>query len=198
MTKDDIADVRRWHRQALARPLRAGYDLVYVYAAHGLTTLQHFLSRRYNHRTDEYGGSLENRARLLREILEDTLDEVDGIRVVDYRETQLARLRNVELALESPVTAEEIAEYGFEHVAIATGARWRADGVGRWHTRPVEGLGRVLTPDDLLDGARPPGERVVPFDDDHYYMPVDRDAVPLRRDVPALSSAARAFDTSLA
>ena len=51
MTKDDIADLRRWHRQARGRAsLRAGYDLVYVYAAHGLSTLQHFLSRRYNGR----------------------------------------------------------------------------------------------------------------------------------------------------
>ena len=78
MSPDDIADLRRWHRQAVARSLRAGYDLVYVYAGHGLTTIQHFLSRRYNDRGDGYGGSLENRTRLLREILEDTLEEVDG------------------------------------------------------------------------------------------------------------------------
>jgi hypothetical protein len=48
------ADLRRWHRQAVARSLQAGYDLVYVYAAHGLTTLQHFLSRRYNRTLHSY------------------------------------------------------------------------------------------------------------------------------------------------
>ncbi len=58
------------------------------------------------------------------------------IRVVDYRRGQLAKLPNVELALESEVTADEVRGYGFDHVAVATGARWRADGVGRWHTRP--------------------------------------------------------------
>jgi dimethylamine/trimethylamine dehydrogenase len=78
MDKRDIADLRRWHRAAVARSLEAGYDIVYVYAGHNLSTLQHFLSRRYNDRTDEYGGSLENRARLLREVLEDTLEEVEG------------------------------------------------------------------------------------------------------------------------
>jgi dimethylamine/trimethylamine dehydrogenase len=78
MSKSDIADLRRWHRQATDRSLRAGYDIVYVYAGHNLTTIQHFLSRRFNDRTDEYGGSLENRARLLREVLEDTLEVVDG------------------------------------------------------------------------------------------------------------------------
>src|SRR5262249_11777699 len=56
------------------------------------------------------------------------------IRVVDYRRGQLTKLPNVELALESEVTADEVRRYGFDHIAVATGARWRADGVGRWHT----------------------------------------------------------------
>jgi dimethylamine/trimethylamine dehydrogenase len=392
MSKDDIADLRRWHRAAVDRSLRAGYDLVYVYAAHGLTTLQHFLSRRYNDRTDEYGGSIENRARLLREILEDTVEQVAGraavacricvdeqlgdrgidrgeieavlglvgelpdvwdfmvgewefdsvtsrfaeegaqeqyvrglkaltskpvvgvgrftsadtmvrmvrdgvldmigaarpsiadpflprkieegrwddirecigcnicvtgdatatpirctqnpsmgeewrrgwhperirpkasdasvlvvgagpagleaammlgrrgydvvlaaagdevggrvlrearlpglaawIRVVDYRRSQLARLQNVEIGLGSRLSAAEARSYGFDHIAVATGATWRGDGVGRWHTRPIAlaaGV-QVLTPDDVLAGARPAGERVLIYDDDHYFM----------------------------
>ena len=38
---------------------------------------------------------------------------------------------------ESPTTAQDVLDFAFEHVAVATGARWRADGVGRWHTRPL-------------------------------------------------------------
>lgn len=94
------------------------------------------------------------------------------IRVVDYRLAQLRRLRNVELARRSTVTADEVLRYDFDHVAVATGARWRADGVGRATLDPIpvaEGL-EVLTPDDLLGGTLPAGERVVLFDDDHYYM----------------------------
>ena len=87
MDVDDIAAVRRWHRAAIRRALEAGFDVVYVYAAHGLNSLGQFLSRRYNTRTDGYGGSLENRARLLREILEDTLEEVDGRAAVACRIT---------------------------------------------------------------------------------------------------------------
>jgi dimethylamine/trimethylamine dehydrogenase len=392
MSREDVDDLRRRHRQAVQRSLRAGYDLVYVYAAHGLSTLQHFLSRRFNLRDDEYGGTLENRARLLREVLEDTLEECDRraavacrvvvdellgeegierpeieqlfelvgelpdlwdvmvgfwpddsrtsrfaqeawteehfrgikqltskpvvgigwltspdtmvrlvrdgvvdligaarpsiadpflplkieegrledirecigcnvcvtgdwtmtpirctqnpsmgeewrrgwhperfrpagsdskvlvvgggpagleaamalgkrgyevvlaeagrelggrvlhearlpglaawIRVVDYRRAQLAKLPNVELALESEVTADEVRGYGFDHVAVATGARWRADGVGRWHTRPpgFDSSVETVTPDDLMAGRRPAGERIVLFDDDHYYL----------------------------
>jgi dimethylamine/trimethylamine dehydrogenase len=93
------------------------------------------------------------------------------IRVVDYRRGQLGKLANVEVALESEVTADEAREYGFDHVAVATGSRWRADGVGRRHTRPIPlDLVDVLTPDDLFAGTRPAGDRVVLYDDDHYYL----------------------------
>jgi dimethylamine/trimethylamine dehydrogenase len=391
MGLDDIAAVRRWHRAAIRRSLEAGFDVVYVYAAHGLNSLGQFLSRRYNDRTDGYGGSLENRARLLREVIEDTLAEVDGraavacritvdellgadgidraeieqvfglvgelpdvwdfvvgewendsstsrfapeapheqhvrglkaltskpvvgvgrftspetmvrmvrdgvldmigaarpsiadpflpkkieegrvdeirecigcnicvsgdgtispirctqnpsmgeewrrgwhpermrpktsdatvlvvgagpagleaamslgrrghrvvlaeatgalggrvarearlpglaewIRVLDYRRGQLDRLPDVEVAYDSRLTADEVLEYGFEHVAVATGCRWRADGVGRWHLRPLELAGvQVLTPDDVMDGRAPAGGRAIVYDDDHYYM----------------------------
>ena len=95
----------------------------------------------------------------------------EWIRVVDYRKGQLAQLPNVELAFESEVTADEVLAYGFAHVAVATGAHWRADGVGRRHPQPLELAGvEVLTPDDLLAGARPQGDRVVVYDDDEYYM----------------------------
>ena len=392
MTKADIVDLRRWHRKAVERSLRAGFDLVYVYAGHALGGIHHFLSKRFNDRTDEYGGSIENRARLLREILEDTIEEADGraavacritvdeligddgitraefeeimglvgelpdlwdlvpgsweddsvtsrfggeggqessvrgvkqltskpvvgvgrftspdtmvrmvrdgildmigaarpsiadpwlprkidegrvedirecigcnicvsgeftttplrctqnpamgeewrrgwhperiavktsdakvlvvgagpagleaaqalgkrgyevtvaeatrelggrvakearlpglaawIRVLDYRAGQIEKLSNVEIFRQSGMTAEEMLELGYQHVAIATGARWRDDGVGRWHTKPipVDPAMQILTPDDLMAGARPRGRRVVLFDDDHYYM----------------------------
>ncbi|MEQ9491547.1 MAG: FAD-dependent oxidoreductase [Alphaproteobacteria bacterium] len=73
---EDIKELRRTYRDAAIRSKKAGYDIVYVYAGHNLTILQHFLSRQYNHRTDEYGGSIENRIRLFREVLEDTIDAV--------------------------------------------------------------------------------------------------------------------------
>ncbi|HET8977045.1 MAG TPA: FAD-dependent oxidoreductase [Solirubrobacteraceae bacterium] len=391
MDLDDIADLRRWHRAAVRRSIQAGYDLVYVYSGHALGGIHHFLSRRYNDRTDAYGGSAENRMRLLREILEDTLQEADGraavacritvdellgddgitredieevvgtlgelpdlwdfvlgsweddsvtarfgeegeqeqyvrglkqltskpvvgvgrftspdtmvrmvrsgvldligaarpsiadpflprkieegrledirecigcnicvsgdftmspirctqnpsmgeewrrgwhperirprttdakvlivgggpagleaaqslgkrgyevilaeasaslggrvarearlpgmasyIRVVDYRAAQLRRLRTVERT-QGEVTAAEILTYDFDHVAVATGARWRDDGVGRHHTHavPRDPSLPVLTPDDLMAGDRPDGDHVLIYDDDHYYM----------------------------
>lgn len=70
------------------------------------------------------------------------------------------------------MTADEVLSYGFQHIAIATGATWRADGVGRWHTTPItlDASLPVLTPDQLMRGDRPSGSRVAIFDDDHYYL----------------------------
>lgn len=392
MTKADIADMRFWHREAVRRSIKAGYDIVYVYAGHAIGGLHHFLSRRYNNRSDEYGGSLQNRVRLLREILEDTREEADGkaavacrisvdellgdegitraeiedvigmlgehpdlwdfvlgsweddsvtsrfgpeaeqepyvrglkqlttkpvvgvgrftspdmmvhqvksgvldligaarpsiadpflprkietgkledirecigcnicvsgdftmspirctqnptmgeefrrgwhperirpkssdsavlvvgagpagleaarslgnrgysvslaeatrtlggrvaresqlpglsawIRVVDYRLQQLEKLSNVDIFRQSEMTADDIIENDFQHVVIATGSSWRRDGVGRWHTRPIDiaESAEVLSPDDVMAGQRPRGQKVVVFDDDHYYM----------------------------
>lgn len=392
MTRSDIADLRRWHRTAVRRSLQVGYDIVYVYAGHAIGGLHHFLSPRYNQRSDEYGGSLTNRMRLLREVLEETQEEVAGaaavacrltvdellgsagigraevedllgtlgelpdlwdfvlgsweddsntsrfgpegeqeqyvvglkklttkpvvgvgrftspdlmvrqvragildligaarpsiadpflpnkirdgqlerirecigcnvcvsgdftmspirctqnptmgeefrrgwhpefvrpkgpsgrvlvvgagpagleasralgvrgydvtlveatrdlggrvaaesrlpglaswIRVLDHRAQALSEMRHVEVYRESRMSTADILEFGFENVAVATGATWRRDGVARWHTLPLEipAGAEVLTPDDLMAGARPRGRRVVLYDDDHYYL----------------------------
>jgi dimethylamine/trimethylamine dehydrogenase len=76
MDKEDIRNLRKWHRDAAIRSKTCGFDIVYVYATHDLSIAHQFLQRRKNDRTDEYGGSLENRARLLRELIEDTKDAV--------------------------------------------------------------------------------------------------------------------------
>jgi len=76
MTKADIRTLRRWHRAAALRARRAGFDIIYVYAAHGLSLPMHFMQARHNHRTDEYGGALANRVRLLRELIEETKEAV--------------------------------------------------------------------------------------------------------------------------
>ena len=66
------------------RAKRAGFDIVYVYAGHDYLPFQ-FLSRRTNHRGDAYGGSLENRVRLLREMIKDTKEAVGDTCAVAVR-----------------------------------------------------------------------------------------------------------------
>ncbi|MFI4889303.1 MAG: FAD-dependent oxidoreductase [Steroidobacterales bacterium] len=92
-------------------------------------------------------------------------------RVRDYRLGQINRMANVALYLGSAMAATDVQDFGAAHVLIATGAKWRRDGVGRWHARPLATLAAegLYTPDDILDGRLPGGDVVV-FDDDHYYM----------------------------
>ncbi len=182
MDKADIANLRRWHRQAAIRSLQAGYDIVYVYAGHNLSTLQHFLSPRYNDRTDEYGGSLENRMRLLRQVLEDTLEAVDG------RAAVACRIAVDELVGDEGFTRDDligVMETIGEHPDVwdfMVGA-WSDDsvtsrfgpeaqreevirGLKQLTTKPVVGVGRFTSPDtmarlvrqgtlDFIGAARP-------------------------------------------
>ena len=92
-------------------------------------------------------------------------------RVRDWRVAQLNKLPNVEIFLDSTLDAEQILEFGADRVALATGAAWRKDGVGRWYSTAFEGCQRanVFTPDDVMRGVLPRSPVVV-FDDDHYYM----------------------------
>ncbi len=85
MDKEDIRTLRKWYIDAAHRAKTAGFDVVYVYCGHDLSIQMHFLNRLRNTRSDEYGGSLENRVRLFREILEDTKDAVGDTCAVAVR-----------------------------------------------------------------------------------------------------------------
>ncbi|MER8562603.1 FAD-dependent oxidoreductase [Mesorhizobium sp. M0578] len=95
----------------------------------------------------------------------------EWIRVRDYRIGQLQKLTNVEIYRDSELDAEQILSFGFDHVALATGSKWRRDGIGRCHTSPIPGCGSalVLTPEQIMEGCEV-RDPVVIFDDDHYYM----------------------------
>jgi dimethylamine/trimethylamine dehydrogenase len=182
MDLQDIADLRRWHRAAVRRSLQAGYDLVYVYAGHALGGIHHFLSRRYNDRTDAYGGSAENRMRLLREILEDTREEADG------RAAVACRITVDELLGDEGITREDIEDVvgtlgelpdlwdfvlgSWEDDSVTARFGEEADqeqyvrGLKALTSKPVVGVGRFTSPDtmvrmvrsgvlDLIGAARP-------------------------------------------
>jgi 2,4-dienoyl-CoA reductase-like NADH-dependent reductase (Old Yellow Enzyme family) len=68
MTVDDIHELAAAFSQAAERARSAGFDGVQIHAAHGYL-LSQFLSPLYNHRTDDFGGDIENRARFLMEVL---------------------------------------------------------------------------------------------------------------------------------
>jgi dimethylamine/trimethylamine dehydrogenase len=182
MNKRDIAEYRRWHRNAALRAKSAGFDLIYIYAAHDLSLAMHFLQKRRNQRTDEYGGSLENRVRLLREVIEDTKDAVgDSCGVV-------VRFATEELLGSGGVTMSEAKE--IVHMLADLPDLWDVN-LAAWYndsvpsrfaregaqepfidwvkqvtSKPVVGVGRFTSPDtmvsqikrgvlDMIGAARP-------------------------------------------
>ncbi|KAF1850242.1 FMN-linked oxidoreductase [Cucurbitaria berberidis CBS 394.84] len=69
MTKEDIENFKTAFKQAIERSLKIGFDTIEIHNAHGYL-LHSFLSPASNHRTDEYGGSFENRIRLTLEVVD--------------------------------------------------------------------------------------------------------------------------------
>lgn len=81
LTTSEIADVVDYFVQAARRAIRAGFQVIEIHAAHGYL-LHEFLSPLSNLRTDEYGGSLENRTRIVREVMSAVRSEVgEGVPV---------------------------------------------------------------------------------------------------------------------
>lgn len=70
MSANDIQQVRNDFKSASKRALEAGFEVIEIHGAHGYL-INSFLSPLSNHRTDKYGGSFENRIRLLKEIIQD-------------------------------------------------------------------------------------------------------------------------------
>ena len=171
MNKTDIRNYRRWHRNAALRARRAGFDIIYVYAGHSLSLAMHFLQSRYNRRTDEYGGSLVNRARLLRELIEDTKDAVGNSCAVAVRFAvdELRGADGISSAGEGRDVVEMLAELpDLWDVNVSDWpndsktSRFSAEGhqeefirfVKTVTTKPVVGVGRFTSPDTMASQIR--------------------------------------------
>ena len=171
MDKEDIRNVRKWHREAALRAKRAGFDIIYCYAGHGMTAAIQFILKRYNDRTDEYGGSLENRVRFLRELIEETKEAVGDTCAV------AVRFAVDELLGEAGITHQS---EGYDVVAMlaelpdlwdvnisgwnnnSATSRFEKEGhqekyisfVKKLTTKPVVGVGRYTSPDSMVSAIK--------------------------------------------
>ncbi len=158
---------RGWHPEYIAPKQSNGRILVVGAGPAGLEAARALGQRGYEVALAEAGTDLGGR--VAAECQLPGLSE--WRRVIEYRIQQIKRMPNVNVYLDSRLTAEDILSYDFERIILATGARWRRDGVARWHTLPAKQFDseQIFTPDDIMAGIEPGGP-VVLFDDDHYYM----------------------------
>jgi dimethylamine/trimethylamine dehydrogenase len=182
MDQSDIDALLQWQADGARRAMRAGFDIVYVYAGMGYLPYE-FLLPEYNQRSDGYGGSIANRVRLVRELLEVTRDAVGDKCAVALR-ISLEELRGR--------PGEHAASEAHEVVALLADvpdlwdvkmdssptdcapSRFSPEGshepiidfVKRVTKKPVVGVGRFTSPDvmvsqikrgvlDFIGGARP-------------------------------------------
>ncbi len=156
-----------WHPERIPAKGGSGSVLIVGAGPAGLEAARACAERGYDVALAEAGTALGGR--VARERL------LPGLaawgRVADYRTYQLSQKANVATYPDSDLTAQDILDFGFANVCIATGSHWRRDGVARQHVVPptIDPAMRLFTPDDLMAGQRPAGH-VVLWDDDHYYM----------------------------
>jgi len=92
-------------------------------------------------------------------------------RIRDWRLGQIGKSSNIEVYPDNRLDASAVLELGTQNVIVATGAKWRIDGVGRWRSSAYQGCNQdnVISADQILAGHVPQG-RVLIYDDDHYYL----------------------------
>ena len=182
MDKLDIREFRRWHVDAAKRARSAGFDIVYIYAGMNFGPYQ-FLLPWMNKRDDEYGGSLQNRTRLMREIIEDMKEAVGQTCAIALRFStpELLTIPGTSMQSEAHEIIAMMSDLpdlwdikSSNWVVETVSARFSEQGaqepingfVKALTTRPVVGVGRFTSPDamvsqirrgvlDLIGAARP-------------------------------------------
>lgn len=172
MTKDEIEETAQMYALAAKRAQVAGFDAVEIHAGHSYLISQ-FLSPVYNKRTDEFGGSFENRARFCKMIIEKIRKEVgefypiflrisadelleggntleDSLQILEYLDFGVD-VYNVSAALNDSI------QYQIDAIHLKSGWRvYMAEAVKKRFKKPVVTMGNIRDPKDaeeiLLSG----------------------------------------------
>jgi dimethylamine/trimethylamine dehydrogenase len=164
---------RGWHPERFERAANAESDVLVVGAGPAGMECARVLAARGMRRVhlvdrdDEVGGSMRWISRL------PGLGE--WARVVQYRQIQLAKAKNVDVILNTSLDLDGILNYGADIVIMATGAYWSPDGFNPGNASipgaDAATMSHVLTPEQVMAG-KAVGDKVVVFDTDGYFVGV--------------------------
>lgn len=130
MTLKDIENVISWYELAVDRAMKAGFDGIEIHCAHGYL-LSEFLSPVSNERTDEYGGSLENRSRLLLQIVQNSRKEIGTDKILSVRFGAADCYAGGLKLSESVNVAKELEKLGVDMLNVSIGCTPSALGGSR-------------------------------------------------------------------
>src|ERR1700675_700890 len=120
MTKDEIRQTVADYARAARNAVEAGFDGVQI-LANFLYLIAQFLNRTTNRRTDEYGGGIESRARILFEVVEAVLGEVDpslvGVKISPMHEGGPMAAHDETLPM-AEYAIRELGGYGLSHLLL--------------------------------------------------------------------------------
>ena len=119
MTTHDINETIQAFKDGAIRAKKAGFDVIELHGAHGYL-INEFLSPLSNKRTDEYGGSAENRYRILREIIDEVRTVWDGpffVRISAYDYTEGGMTAELYVGM-----AKWMKEQGVDLIDVSSGA----------------------------------------------------------------------------
>lgn len=140
-----LGDLKESWAASVGRALKAGFDVIEVHAAHGYL-LHEFLSPVSNKRTDEYGGSFENRIRLLLEIVDltralipESMPLFVRISATDWLEGESYPSWNLDESIE---LAKILAERGVDLLDVSSGALSPAQNIDKSRVDPKLSSGR--------------------------------------------------------
>ena len=164
LSVEQIADIVRAYGEKAALAKRAGYEMIMIHAGHGWL-LNQFLSPYFNHRTDAYGGSLENRVRLTREVLQAVRAAVGPGFPIEIRLSgselfeggyDVAEGCRIAQAVEDLVDLIHVSagsyQFGFFHTHLPMFAEhganvWLAAEIKKHVSKPVATIGAINSPE---------------------------------------------------
>lgn len=169
LTTEEIVEIADSFAAAVARAKKAGFNGVEVHGAHGFL-LNQFASPITNHRTDEYGGSLENRLRLSLEIVRRVKAEIGDEMLLSYRLGADDMMDGGFTVEEAKVAAQWLEDEGVQMMNVSgglVGSRPAEGGPGYFVplataiksvvSVPVVGVGKITDPhfaDEIIASGR--------------------------------------------
>jgi dimethylamine/trimethylamine dehydrogenase len=178
LTKDDIRRIQGYYVEAAKRARDVGFDIINIHGAEGGAITAHFLMAKSNNRSDEYGGSLENRARFWTETLEQVREAVGEdcavtarLCIDTYNDSPLG-IRAAEEAHGFIVLADHLVDFWDLQAGGWLAAEWHGDDakasrfVAEYSDRPyleavrsatkkpIAAVGRFTNPDTMAEAIR--------------------------------------------